>query len=442
MGSLLGNQKIGGRLSDKFRRILGLSAMCGLQGGCGFFIGLLLLVSMTLHHDAVAQTAIREQQQATQPIDAALQASAPLSECPPLRKNPVAATWCSLTQASPVLQSVQIIILGALGVTAIGRTLYVRRKRRATLLGGSVTKAVVNVENSRLTSITDDLGNGWLVAGFSGRLWSIDYASKVKMVSTESVGLVRCLVEFTSRDSVLIGADDGAIHVFNVRTSSFKRLAALGSPIYRLARASDRLFVAALGSGDVALVEIQHSPGQNDYSFRELWRTRAHAGSAFDILSVNNSFVSVGADGRFVEISTLGKIISTTQVTDCTIWSVTEMTKDTFILGCNDGNLVRIESGAITNKVKSHQAAVRLVLPSPRGQWCISLGKDRSVFATLANLSANVLLHRSRDYLYDGSISEDGQAILVCDGAGDVTKINFDRAIDNYDHATLAARIN
>ena len=152
-------------------------------------------------------------------------------------------------------------------------------------MGGSVTKKLVNVENSRLTSITDDLGNGWFVAGFSGRLWKIDRAFKATAASTESVGLVRCLVQVTSRDSVLIGADDGVIHVFNVRTSTLKRLATLGGPIYRLASASDRLFVAALGTGDVALVEIQHSPGQDDYSFRELWRTRAHSGSAFDVLS-------------------------------------------------------------------------------------------------------------------------------------------------------------
>lgn len=117
------------------------------------------------------------------------------------------------------------------------------------------------------------------------------------------------------------------------------------------------------------------------------------------------------------------------------------MANNGLILGCNDGTLVRIESGTIVATSKSHQSAVRLVLPSPKGAWCVSLGKDRSVFATLADLSATVLLHRSRDYLYDGCMSDDGQNILVCDGAGDVTKIHLDRALDNYDHPTLAARV-
>lgn len=413
-----------------------------LRGICSLAFGLLVLAFVSTIRIADAQTVSGEDLKSSHAITLVPELPTPLSECPLFRSEPIAAAWCSLTQASPVLQSVQIIVVGIVAIVAIGRPLYARRKRRTTMMGGSVTKKIVNIEKSRLTSITDDLGNGWFVAGFSGKLWKIDRAFRATEVFSESVGLVRCLVQGTARDSVLIGGDDGALHVFNIRTSTLKRLATLGGPIYRLANTSDRHFIAAIGTGDVALVEIQHSPGQDDYSFRELWRIKAHTGSAFDALSVKGGFVSVGADGRLVEISTAGKITSSFQVADCTVWSVAKLGNDALILGCNDGTLVKFESGAIASKVKNHQAGVRLVLASPKGQWCISLGKDRSVFATLADLSATVLLHRSKDYLYDGCVSDDGHNVLVCDGAGDLTKISFDRSIDNYDQASLAARIS
>ena len=227
--------------------------------------------------------------------------------------------WCSLTQASPVLQSIQILLLGVVDTAAIGRTLFVRRRRKAKLVGGSITKDCISVENSRLTSITDDFGTGWFVAGFSGNLWKVNGAFKATAVSTESVGLVRCLLRVRGRDSVLLGGDDGVLHVFDVRTSTLKRLASLGGPIYRLASTSDRLFVAALGTGEVALLEIQNSPGQNDFSFRELWRTKAHSGSVFDVLASKGGFQSVGADGRLVEVSALGAIKSSIQAANCTI---------------------------------------------------------------------------------------------------------------------------
>jgi len=369
------------------------------------------------------------------------QASAPLSECPSISTSPVASAWCSLTQASPVLQSVQILLLGLVGTVAIGRTVLVRRRRRAKLHGGSITKDCISIETSRLTSITDDFGTGWFVAGFSGKLWKIDSAFKTPVVCTDSVGLVRCLLRLRGRDSVLLGGDDGVLHVFDVRTSTLKRLATLGSPIYRLASASDRLVLCGLGSGEVALLEIQHSPGQSDFSFRELWKTKAHSGSAFDVLASNGVFVSVGADGRLVEIDATGSITSSIQAADCTIWSIAPLGANVLVLGCNDGTLIRAESGVTVAKSKSHQSAVRLVIPSPKGEWCISLGKDRSVFVTKTDLSGSVLLHRSMDYLYDGCISDDGQDILVCDGAGDVTKIHLDRGLDSYDHPTLAARV-
>jgi WD40 repeat protein len=418
-----------------------------VQRACRQLVGSLCVVCTAMCNPSTAQSAASSGSQpppaaqvAPQASTPAAQASAPLSECPSLSASPLTSAWCSLTQASPVLQSVQILLLGLLGIAAIGRTVLVHRRRRAKLHGGSITKVCISIETSRLTSITDDFGTGWFVAGFSGNLWKIDSAFKGYSSCTDAVGLIRCLLRVRGRDSVLLGGDDGVLHVFDVRTSSIKRLATLGSPIYRLATASDRSVVAALGSGEVALLEIQHSPGQGDFSFRELWRTKAHEGSAFDVLAHSGSFVSVGADGHLVEIDTTGKLTSSTKVTDCTIWSIAPLNSNALVLGCNDGTLIRIDSGVTVAKSKSHQSAVRQVLRSPKGEWCISLGKDRSVFATRADLSASVLLHRSRDYLYDGCISDDGQYVVVCDGAGDVTRIHLDRGIDNYDHPTLAAR--
>lgn len=286
---------------------------------------LLWFTHIAISTNAFAQIEPRTEQYLSHTSPTTSQASAPFSECPSFLADPVANAWCFLTQASPVLQSVQIVILGLLGAAAIWRTLYVRRKRRAKLTSGNVTKEFVNVENSRLTSITDDLSNKYFVAGFSGILWKIDDSFKATVASLESVGLIRSLVHIEEHGSVLIGGDDGVLHVFDIGTSTIKRLATLGSPIYRLARASDRLFVVALGTGDVILLDVQRSPGQNDYSFQECWRIRAHSGSAFDVIPFRGGFVSVGADGQVAQISASGKITLPIKVTDCTIWSVTRV---------------------------------------------------------------------------------------------------------------------
>ena len=405
------------------------------------FGGAIAFAVVATHCPASAQPAEHAGQQASQAIPVAAKASVPLSECPSIRSAPIAAAWCSLTQASPVLQSVQIIVLSLLGLAALRQTVFVRKRRRDKLVSRGLTKHTLNIETARLTSLTENFGTGWFVAGFSGRLWKVCNALTADLVCPESVGLVRSLVQFRGRDAVLIGGDDGVLHAVDAKTGGVKRLATLGSPIYRLTAVSDFLFVAGLGSGEVAVLEIQHSPGQSDFSFRELWRTKVHAGSTFDVQPTRAGFVSVGADGRFVEIDEFGVMTASTKTTDSTIWSVAEIAPNAFILGCNDGNLIRIETGKIVASAKIHQSAARLVLRSPKGLWCISLGKDRSVFATLADLSSSVLLHRSNDYLYDGSISEDGQIVLVCDGAGDVIKIDFGRPLDSYDYATLAARV-
>lgn len=371
----------------------------------------------------------------------ASQATVPLSECPSLWREPIASAWCSLTQASPVLQSIQILLLGTIGFVAVVNAVRVRKRRKEKLVTVGITKHSINVEPARLTSITNNSGTGWFVAGFSGNLWKIDKALKVTAPSSESVGLVRSLALVWGRNSVVIGGDDGIINVFDTKTSALSRLATFGSPIYRLACVSDRLFVAALGSGDVVALEIQQSPGQSDFSFREHWRVKAHNGAAFDIVATGTAFVSVGADGRLVEIDYSGSITSECKVSDATIWSITQIDAAAYVVGCNDGALARIESGKVVTKRKIHQSAARQVLTSPKSKWCVSLGKDRSVFATLADLSASVLLHRTKDYLYDGSVSDDGMSIVVCDGAGDVTLLQLDLPLDSYDHSTLAARV-
>lgn len=368
--------------------------------------------------------------------------SSPLSQCPDFIAAPLEAVWCSLTQASPVLQSAQILLLGLLAVAGIARAVYVRKRRRERLIGGAIKKTISHVDKNRLTSLAACTPAGYFVGGFSGDVVQLSSSANVIKAHKGHFGLIRSLCSIPDSDAVLVAGDDGVLHALSPSSSTLKRLCTLGGPIYRIRFAWRNTYLASLGNGEVVFAEIQSSPGQADYSYREIARSKCHNGSAFDVLPTKDGAISVGADGRLITLDRQGQIISSTQIVDHTIWSVVSPSPDQIILACNDGSLRLLRSGTVAKTITIHQGAIRHLAITPKAQWCLSVGKDRSVFAVLADLSDSILLHRTTDYIYQGVFDSVGQLLTICDGAGDVTQIDFGRPLDDLDLVALRARVS
>ncbi len=365
--------------------------------------------------------------------------SPPLADCPRLVDHPVEAGWCFLNQLSPVLQSFQILILGAVGLFGLGVPIWRKKRKSQAFSGKRLRKFVTKVDEKRLTALCVNSGN-FYSAGFSGSVHKIDLRGKVVRSYDTGLGIIRSLCPMHASESILIGGDEGVLHVLFPNTGDLKRLHGLSSPVYRLVHAGESRYLAALGNGEVVLIDVQVSPAQKHCSFRELQRSRTRNGSVFDVIQLDTreDVVSVGMEGAVVWTNFRIDAVVKVPISSHTLWAIVESKNKQFVVASNDGSLCVL--GADKQLIRSrliHQGAARNLALSPQRNWCISLGKDRSAFAVSPDLSNATLVHRANDYMYEGAFDSSGQILGICDGSGEITIVDFGATIDSLEYADL-----
>lgn len=365
------------------------------------------------------------------------------SSCGSAYETPLPWAWCQLSALSSGLQSVQIIIIGALAIGALVKTtIFVRTKSRK-LSAGCIEKKIISVENSRLTATALGKDGECFTAGFSGVVFLMTNKYRVKRLNQANMGLVRSLLYFNNHDVVLAGTEDGTLYAFPNGASAPIKVAAFGSSIFSMSAVDMSDFYIGLGSGDVAHCTLSRSPAQDEVVIRELRRIKCHSGKAFDVIvSDDNHALTVGEGGELlcIEKTRNDSISFRIKASSETIWSVAEKEKGVYILGLNDGSLELVSENGSIRRASIHTSSVRHIFLSPRKRWCFSVGKDRCLYAVLPDLSDSVLLHRTRDYIYHGEIDSSGRRLIMCDGSGDVTILKFNKPIDDLDisHLRLA----
>lgn len=361
--------------------------------------------------------------------------------CVPFLENPLSSTWCHLSQASGGLQSLQILILAIVAGVAIVRGASRWRAPAMPLLRSKITKLTVVADTGRLTTISRDLADGYFVGGFSGVVHHITKAT-VSRSSKADFGLIRSSLLLRDYQVLLVGGDDGILHALDLRTWRADRVGSFGAAIYALCLVAGSKLAVGLGSGDLVVCDVQKSPGQDVTVVRELNRSHRHSGSIFEVVSARAALLSVGADGVLVGANTKNNRKSfEIRLSGETLWSVAELDSDRYVVACNDGNVIAATRDHELGRRRVHTASIRYLVASPRGRWCITVGKDRAIYAVASDLSAAILLHRARDYIYRAVFSQSGQVIALCDGAGELTAIDLGVAIDDLSVAELEAKL-
>lgn len=360
--------------------------------------------------------------------------------CPTFVAHPFGAAWCNLSGASSGLQSLQIIVVTVLALAGLYRLFRGRMTRRGPLFRRAKW-AVVSIDTGRLTTLSLSSAGAVFTGGFSGVIHEL-LGGRVRRTSRHGYGLIRSTHLLQEGTHLLVGGDDGVLHGLNLQSWKPERLATFGSPIYRITQAGNEEVALALGSGEIAVCSLRKAPGELTLNVKERHRRQRHRGSAFDLMVFDGILTSVGAGGALVtESVATARKMSEVQVGSDALWSVVGAEKGSWLAGCNDGALISISDGQVAARLAVHVGGVRQLALSPRGRWCVTVGKDRCVFAVSTDLKSSVLVHRAKDYVYDVQLSPGGDVIVVCDGAGDVTRLELGRPLDDLDASTLRQRL-
>lgn len=363
--------------------------------------------------------------------------------CEPFSHSPLGSTWCNLKDWSAGLQSIQIVLWALIPILGLAVN-YIRiRVQRARHLKAFLGKIrVIAVESGRLTAVAIVSGNKFVVGGFSGKIYLLS-SRRVLRKSSVSAGLIRSLHVMRNREHVLIGSDEGLLFILSLESWKLSQIGAFGSPIYAISESKNQNFILGLGNGIIVRVEIQKSPGQEAFVLKEISRSHDHQSSVFGVLSSEKALVSVGADGRLLIRQGKQQKLSepVLDINSQALWSAAAIADDRFVVACNDGNLLLTNKSAAIKKLKLHKASIRYIECSPQKKWCVTVGKDRCVYATTTDLSFSALLHTTKDYGYSARFSASGDCVVICDGAGEVTIIEFGKPIDDITSNELMASV-
>lgn len=348
--------------------------------------------------------------------------------------------WCDLGNASAGLQSLQIIGLFLIGLFGIWwRYWRPRARRKRELATRGLTKKVIRVCDGRLTAICTNGVGTYFTGGFSGVVYELN-SKRVSRKSDASFGLIRSLTLLPSIHAVLVGSDDGSLSALDLDTFVATRLLHVDSAIFAIARTDSDQVALGLAKGEVRIVEIQRSPAQAGFSTRVLGGLKTHDGSVFGLSANRTEVVACGAEGKVVWVARRNiTAASSITIGKETLWSIVPGASGQLFIAANSGDIHLLKAKSLFRTRRVHKAPIRSLSMSPKGNWCLSMGKDRAVFASTSALGQSLLLHQTEDYIYDSAFSGAGNELSICDGTGAVTLLSWKQPIDNFSFAELHA---